>query len=181
MGAADFWRFYSAVVQRKWVVLATVLGSMTVITIGCLLLPRYYRATALVIPSEEALQRPMICRQRRQCDRGRSASAPAGSPEREERLGNLVFLATSQAVVGRALAPLHMQAHPGAGAEGDHGGAAAPHLDPSHHHPGEATRRAPSRWRTPWRTPSLTSTRNSATGRPSTTGASWKSSSPRPE
>ena len=107
MSVADFWRFYSAVVQRKWVVLATVLGTMSVVAIGCLLLPRYYRASALVMPSEEALRRPMIAGAA-----ATAAPAPVGSPERDEHLANLVFLATSQTVLGRALAPLNLRLTP---------------------------------------------------------------------
>jgi len=107
MRVADFWRVYSAVVARKWVVLATVVGTMTAVTIGCLLLPRYYRAQAAVMPSEEVLTRPMIT-----SGPGATAGAAAGPQVREEHLTNLVFLAKSQAVLGRALRTANVHLDP---------------------------------------------------------------------
>jgi capsular exopolysaccharide synthesis family protein len=96
MSIADFWRVYRAAIRRKWLMAAVVGSTMVVVGIGCLVLPRYYRATALVMPSDEALQKSVI-------SRGAPGAQPAYDPQvREERLANLIYLAQSQVVLSRA-------------------------------------------------------------------------------
>jgi capsular exopolysaccharide synthesis family protein len=101
MTLADFWRFYRAAIRRKWLMAAVVASTMAVVGAGCLVMPRYYRSSALVMPSDQVLQRPMI-----------AGTAPAAaerdynSEARGERLANLIYLAQSQAVAARAAATM---------------------------------------------------------------------------
>jgi len=99
MTVADFWRFCAILSRRRWVVLTTMIATMTLVGVGCALLPRYYRASALVMPSEDTLQQPGVS----------GASLPGsdsrtlvGAPERAQQLSNLLFIAESQEVLRRA-------------------------------------------------------------------------------
>ena len=107
MTMADFWRFYRVISRRRWLVAAVVGCTMLVVAVGVLVMPRYYRATALVMPSDQALQRPVVAG---------SVGAPADrgyDPQaREERLANLIYLAQSQAVVARAAEALKLSEPP---------------------------------------------------------------------
>jgi succinoglycan biosynthesis transport protein ExoP len=109
MTLADFWRFYRAAVRRKWLMLAVIASTMVVVVAGCLVMPRYYKSTASVMPSDQALQRPMI-----------AGSAPESSDRssvfnaeaRTERLANLIYLAHSEAVMARAAAAANIREAP---------------------------------------------------------------------
>ncbi len=60
MNPQDFWRIYKLLYRKRWLAL-TVFGScFGVVLLGCLVMPRYYRASSLVMPSEKALTRPVI-------------------------------------------------------------------------------------------------------------------------
>ncbi|MFB3880129.1 MAG: polysaccharide biosynthesis tyrosine autokinase [Armatimonadota bacterium] len=60
MNPGDFWRLYREVYRRRWLVLTIFGTTLAVVGLGCLLMPRYYRASALVMPSEAALSKPVI-------------------------------------------------------------------------------------------------------------------------
>jgi len=103
MSIADFWRVYRAAIRRKWLLAAVVGSTMAVVGVGCLVLPRYYRATALVMPSDETLQRSVISRS------APGSAQPVYDPQvREERLANLIYLAQSQVVITRAAQSLRL-------------------------------------------------------------------------
>ncbi len=60
MNPQDFWRIYRLLYRRRWLAL-TIFGScFGVVLLGCLVMPRFYRASSLVMPSEKALARPMM-------------------------------------------------------------------------------------------------------------------------
>ena len=109
MTIADFWKFYRAAIRRKWLIAAVVASTMAVVGAGCLVMPRYYRGIALVMPSDRALQRPVIS--------GTSAAAPDerryDPVAREEQLANLICLAQSEAVMAQAAAAMHSSEAPG--------------------------------------------------------------------
>jgi capsular exopolysaccharide synthesis family protein len=95
MTTSDIWRFYRALIRRRWVFAAVAGTALAVVSLGCLLLPRYYRASALVMPSDEALSQPAV--------------SPSGSLERREatqdirasKLADLINLAESETVINR--------------------------------------------------------------------------------
>ena len=96
MTLADFWKLYRSAIRRKWLIAAVVGSSMAVVTAGCLTMPRYYRSIALVMPSDQALQKAAI-----------SMASPdqrTNDPSvREEQLSNLISLCQSQAVLTRVI------------------------------------------------------------------------------
>lgn len=96
MSAADFWRLCGIIARRRWVVLTSVVVAMSLVGVGVLLLPRYYQATAMVMPSDEALKKPVITGAAVQ-DGGRQPEV--GLEGRAQQLQNLLFLAESQAVL----------------------------------------------------------------------------------
>jgi len=107
MQLADVWRVYNAVVRRKWLMAAVVGSTMAVVGAGCLIMPRYYRADALVMPSDQALQKAVIT--------GTSGGGDTGAYDprvREERLSNLIYLAQSQEVLTRAARSVHVPGSP---------------------------------------------------------------------
>lgn len=107
MTLGDFWRLYRAAVRRRWLIAAVVGSTMAVVGVGCLVMPRYYRAAALVMPSDVALQRSII-----------GANGPASADRgydprvREERLANLIYLAQSQEVMTRAAKAMNLSEPP---------------------------------------------------------------------
>ncbi|HUT73648.1 MAG TPA: polysaccharide biosynthesis tyrosine autokinase [Armatimonadota bacterium] len=104
MTTADFWRIYRIISHRKWLIAAVVGCAMLVVGVGVLVMPRYYRATALVMPSEQALQKSVI-----------GGGGPDGGynlQAREERLSNLIYLAQSEAVIARAAQAQHITEPP---------------------------------------------------------------------
>lgn len=106
MSAADVWRLYQSLVRRRWVFAATAGTCLAIVALGCLLLPRYYRAQALVMPSEEALSAPAVT------PSGSTERQP-GSPElRSEKLADLISLAQSQAVLDDVKSRLGLRESP---------------------------------------------------------------------
>ena len=97
MTLADFWKFYRSAIRRKWLIAAVVGSSMAVVTAGCLTMPRYYRSIALVMPSDQALQKLVISGMASPDQRTNDPSV------REERLSNLISLCQSQAVLTRVI------------------------------------------------------------------------------
>ncbi|NIM04542.1 MAG: polysaccharide biosynthesis tyrosine autokinase [Armatimonadetes bacterium] len=59
MTRADLVRLYRLLRRRRWLVGAVTLGTLTIVVLGALLMPLYYRASAVVMPSEAALQNPL--------------------------------------------------------------------------------------------------------------------------
>jgi succinoglycan biosynthesis transport protein ExoP len=108
MQLADVWRIYSAVVRRRWLMAAVVGSTMAVVGAGCLIMPRYYRAEALVMPSDQALQKPMITGQ----SSGEGPNDVYDPRVREERLSNFIYLAQSQEVMSRAARSIHLSEAP---------------------------------------------------------------------
>lgn len=97
MTLADFWKLYRSAIRRKWLIAAVVGSSMAVVTAGCLTMPRYYRSIALVMPSDQALQKAVISGMA-------SPDQRTNDPVvREERLSNLISLCQSQAVLTRVI------------------------------------------------------------------------------
>ncbi len=60
MNPQDFWRIYRLLYRRRWLALAVFGSCFGVVLLGCLVMPRYYRASSSVMPSEKALTRPVI-------------------------------------------------------------------------------------------------------------------------
>jgi len=60
VNAHDFWRLYRDIYKRRWLVVAVFSSCMGVVVLGCIFMPRYYRASAYVMPSETALSKPVI-------------------------------------------------------------------------------------------------------------------------
>lgn len=102
MTVTDFWRLCSILSRRRYVVLTALGISLFLVALGCLLLPRYYKASVLVMPSDQALRRSVIS--------GAVVLAMQPSPEpssidieeRAQQLANLIYLAQSQTVLERA-------------------------------------------------------------------------------
>jgi len=109
MTLADVWRFYHAVVRRKWLMAAVIASTMVVVAAGCLVTPRYYKSTASVMPSDQVLQRPVIAGSAP--DSG-DHSSTFNAEARTERLSNLIYLAHSEAVMARAAAAANIHEAP---------------------------------------------------------------------
>ena len=60
MNSQDFWRIYRAIYRRRWLALAIFGSCFGVVLLGCLFMPRYYRSSAYVMPSQKALSQPVI-------------------------------------------------------------------------------------------------------------------------
>lgn len=60
MNTQDFWRLYRQIYRRRWLVLTIFGTTLGVVGLGCIFMPRYYRAAAYVMPSEAALSKPVI-------------------------------------------------------------------------------------------------------------------------
>lgn len=110
MRPQDFWRIYHTIYPRRWLLAALLGGTLTLVAIVCLCTPRYYRASALVMPSQSALTKPVIPGTGAALV---SASArPAESPRLEEQLATLIGLAETGEVRDRAIRSLHLRLSP---------------------------------------------------------------------
>jgi capsular exopolysaccharide synthesis family protein len=109
--AQDFWRIYRDVYRRRWLVIAIFASTMAVVLLGCVFMPRYYRASAYVMPSEGALSKPVI--------RGAGFS-PSVNDEtamldprsKEEKLATFIGLAGTAAVREKAIRSLGLDTTP---------------------------------------------------------------------
>jgi succinoglycan biosynthesis transport protein ExoP len=101
----DFWQLYRAVYRRRWLVAALVCGTLAVVGTACLLMPRYYRAAAFVMPSQYALSKPVIP------GTGASLTPPNAARQsdvrrEQEQLATLIGLAKTSEVRKRAIQSL---------------------------------------------------------------------------
>ncbi len=110
MKAQDFWQLYHAVYSRRWLLAALLGASLSLVAVVCASTPRFYRASALVMPSESALTKPVIP------GTGAALTAPAGgrseSRPLEEQLATLIGLAETGEVRQRAIETLHLNLTP---------------------------------------------------------------------
>jgi len=98
---------------RRWVVLSVFLGTLAIVGLGCIVMPRYYRASALVMPSEAALTRPMI-------SGAMTAVSPSAADTRgtdlrtkAEAMVTIINLAKTTKVRDMAIASLALKTTPG--------------------------------------------------------------------
>jgi uncharacterized protein involved in exopolysaccharide biosynthesis len=56
---SDFLRLFGLLRRRRWLVAAVMVTTLTIVVVFALLMPLYYRATAVLMPSEEALGNPL--------------------------------------------------------------------------------------------------------------------------
>ena len=110
MTAREFWRIYREICRRRWLGLSIFGASFGTVLLGCIVMPRYYRASAYVMPSEVALSRPLI---------PGAASVSGQAPERaidartrEEQMATLMGLAETSEVRQRAIKSLGLNATP---------------------------------------------------------------------
>jgi capsular exopolysaccharide synthesis family protein len=101
--ARDFWRLYREVYRRRWLVIAICGTTLAVVGLGCAFMPRYYRASAFVMPSEAALSKPVIP--------GTTTAEEAGSRQvdprrKEELMSTFIGLAQTADVRERAITSL---------------------------------------------------------------------------
>jgi len=111
VNAHDFWRLYRDLYKRRWLVAAVFSSCMGVVVLGCIFMPRYYRASAYVMPSETALSKPVIP------GTGFSFSSDAGGagldPRRKaDSLATFVGLAEMAAVRQKAIDSLELGVSP---------------------------------------------------------------------
>jgi len=107
VNAQDFWRLYRDLYKRRWLVVGVFSSCMGVVVLGCIFMPRYYRASAYVMPSETALSKPVIP------GTGFSFSSEAGGagldPRRKaDSLATFVGLAEMAAVRQKAIDSLEL-------------------------------------------------------------------------
>lgn len=90
----DFWQIYRIVANRKWIVIAITLVATLSTAIGFNLMVKDYRGTAVLLPTDQALQSPASM----------ETAAPTPDPAaRAKRLGSLMALAKSETVIKHAL------------------------------------------------------------------------------
>ncbi len=105
MKAQDFWRIYNSIYQRRWLLAALLGGTLFLVALVCGATPRYYKAYACVMPSENALVKPLIP------GTGIASMASnrsADSRRLEEQLATLIGLAKTGEVRQRAIDTLHL-------------------------------------------------------------------------
>lgn len=99
----DAWRIYSAVKRHKYLVVLSVLITTAAAIIVTLFLPRYYVATATLLPSEAAIRRNL----QSSADTDQDQSQIEASP-RDSRMANFVVLAKSRTVMDRVSLRVHI-------------------------------------------------------------------------
>jgi len=88
------------------------LGTLAIVGLGCILMPRYYRASSLVMPSEAALTKPMIPGAMSALE-GSDASSRTMDPRmKSEALATIIGLATTDEVRYRAIETLSLDTTP---------------------------------------------------------------------
>ena len=94
MKAQDFWHIYNAIYPRRWLLAALLGGTLALVGSVCASTPRFYRASACVMPSETAMTKPVIP------GTGAAFSAVSGhstdSRRLEEQLATLIGLAKTR-------------------------------------------------------------------------------------
>ncbi len=108
MNARDFWRLYREVYRRRWLVIAVCASTLTVVALGCILMPRYYRASAFVMPSEAALTKPLIPG----LDHQQQAARGPDPRRKDELMGTFIGLARTSEVRHNAIRSLGLRMTP---------------------------------------------------------------------
>ncbi len=106
MKPQDFWQLYNAIYPRRWLLAALLGGSLALVALVCGATPRYYKAYARVMPSENALTKPVIP------GAGTSFAASNRAPDNrrmEEQMATLIGLAKTDEVRARAIKMLHLE------------------------------------------------------------------------
>lgn len=102
----DFWRFLQILQQRRGAIAVTVLATTLLTPAGVALLGRQYEALATLMPSEGATAPA--------AELAREQSTPPLSEERRrQRLGTLIAILESPAVLGQVIADLKLDTAPG--------------------------------------------------------------------
>ena len=102
MNPQDLYRIWRDLYQRRWLAIGVGAATMLVVGLGCLFLPRYYRASATLLPAETALNRPLFPGQGSVSSPGQGSSASALAL-RDEMMATLVELAKLPDVRSAAL------------------------------------------------------------------------------
>ena len=109
MTIADFWRVYAAIRKHIWVTALVVITTSVVVLVGWMLLPRYYQATATLLPTEQALNRMPA----RGATGVLAGDEGMGGPEgRHARLLDLRALLSSRTLVDRVAQTLELGVSP---------------------------------------------------------------------
>jgi len=109
MKPQDFWHIYHAIYPRRWLLAAMLGATLALVAVVCAATPRFYRASAYVMPSETALTKPVIP------GAGAAFSTAPRSADRgrlEEQMATLIGLAKTGTVRERAIKSLGLEMSP---------------------------------------------------------------------